>query len=280
MIGSAGVGAARRHVRAWVAGMAGAVVLAAGAVPAAAQDNDTTRFKHVFAPTDAYLLGGFALATVAARPLDTWATKRLQSPTLQNSPILGRGATTVRILAVPGSLIGTAAFYGLGRARHDDAMSDVSLHTFEAVAVTGVVTTALKMTAGRARPYVDTSNPHSFKLLRGLQSDAYQSFPSGHTSTAFAAATALTAEASEWRPKDRWIVAGVTYTLATLTGVSRVYNNYHWASDVLGGAAVGTITGLAVVRYNHIHRDNAVNRNLIPNRGRSGIPIVFSIPTR
>jgi membrane-associated phospholipid phosphatase len=90
-------------------------------------------------------------------------------------------------------------------------------------------------------------------------------------------ATALTAEAGEWRPRDRWIVGGVTYTLATLTGVSRIYNNMHWASDVMAGAALGTVTGLAVVRYNHIHTGNTIDDKLLPKSNRA-IPIIISIP--
>ena len=274
-------GIAHRRGSAWLR-RAAIAMMAVGmtAAPLAAQATDSTeQTRRIFNRTDLYILGGLAVTAAAVRPLDTYMTNKLQDPRLQYSPVLGRGAATVRVLAVPGSLIGSAGFYGVGRARHDPAMSDVSLHTFEAVALTGVLTTGIKLVAGRARPYVDTSNPHNFKLMRGRTSDAYQSFPSGHTSTAFAAATALTAEAGEWRPKDRWIVGGVTYTLATLTGISRIYNNYHWASDVMAGAALGTVTGLAVVRYNHVHEDNALNRRLIP-KGNRGIPIIISIPTR
>ena len=238
---------------------------------------DTSGSRRLFSRNDVIILGGLAGATVLARPLDTYLTRRLQSPNLQYNPILGRGATTVRLLAVPGSLIGGAAFYALGRARHDPGMSDAMLHSLEAVVVTDVVTTGIKWTAGRARPYVDTNNPHNFMLFRGLKSDAYQSFPSGHTSTAFAMATALTAEASYWRPGQKWLVGGVTYSLATLTGISRIYNNMHWSSDVVGGAAIGTITALAVVRYNHHHPETTLNRKLVPKKG-IGIPIVFAIP--
>ncbi len=64
---------------------------------------------------------------------------------------------------------------------------------------------------------------------------AANSYPSGHTATAFASATLLHLEYGERCP---WIsVAG--YTMASLTGLSRIANNRHWASDVLCGAAVG-----------------------------------------
>lgn len=67
---------------------------------------------------------------------------------------------------------------------------------------------------------------------------AYNSFPSGHTATAFAAAEWLRME--YWH-KSPWIgIAG--YAAATTVGVLRVYNNRHWASDVIAGAAIGFLS--------------------------------------
>lgn len=63
----------------------------------------------------------------------------------------------------------------------------------------------------------------------------FYSFPSGHTATAFAAAEWLRMEYGYTHP---WIaVAG--YAAATTTGVLRIYNNRHWVSDVIAGAALG-----------------------------------------
>lgn len=64
------------------------------------------------------------------------------------------------------------------------------------------------------------------------------SFPSGHTATAFMGATLL---AHEYGHKSVWIpIAG--YSVATATGVMRILNNKHYASDVLVGAAIGIAT--------------------------------------
>lgn len=66
----------------------------------------------------------------------------------------------------------------------------------------------------------------------------FNSFPSGHTATAFAAAEWLRAE--YWH-RSPWIgVAG--YAVATTTGLLRVYNNRHWVSDVVAGAAIGFLS--------------------------------------
>jgi membrane-associated phospholipid phosphatase len=50
------------------------------------------------------------------------------------------------------------------------------------------------------------------------------------------------------------------YGGATLVALSRMYHNKHWASDVALGAAVGTFSGLKVLRYNHAHPRNRLNR--------------------
>lgn len=62
-----------------------------------------------------------------------------------------------------------------------------------------------------------------------------RSFPSGHTATAFMTATMLHKEYG-WR--SPWWSIGA-YTIAAYTGVSRMMNDRHWMSDVVGGAAIG-----------------------------------------
>jgi PAP2 superfamily len=84
---------------------------------------------------------------------------------------------------------------------------------------TAVIVQSMKRIIGRKRP--DGSDNRSF--------------PSGHTSTAFAAAEFLHQEFGHHSP---WIsVAG--YTAAAATGYLRMYNNAHWLGDVLAGAAIG-----------------------------------------
>jgi len=73
----------------------------------------------------------------------------------------------------------------------------------------------------------------------------YKSFPSGHTTTAFAIASVL---ANGYKDK-LWIVLS-SYSVATLVGVSRLYEGRHWASDVLAGAALGTFIGTTLSNVN------------------------------
>ncbi|MBO4871151.1 MAG: phosphatase PAP2 family protein [Muribaculaceae bacterium] len=81
----------------------------------------------------------------------------------------------------------------------------------------------IKYTASEMRPDGSTRN----------------SWPSGHTATAFMAATILHKEYGLTR--SPWFSVGA-YSLATATGVMRVLNNRHWISDVLSGAGIGILS--------------------------------------
>ena len=82
----------------------------------------------------------------------------------------------------------------------------------------------IKYTAKEMRPDGSTAN----------------SWPSGHTATAFVGATILHKEYGLTR-SPWYSVAG--YGVATATGVMRVLNNRHWVSDVLSGAGIGIMSG-------------------------------------
>jgi membrane-associated phospholipid phosphatase len=56
------------------------------------------------------------------------------------------------------------------------------------------------------------------------------------------------------------------YGGATAVGLSRMYDDQHWASDVLMGAAIGTFAGLKTVRFNHTHVGNELDRILLGAR--------------
>ena len=87
------------------------------------------------------------------------------------------------------------------------------------VASMATLVNGIKYSAQRLRPDAST----------------YNSFPSGHTATAFMTATMLH---KEYEGRNKWISIG-GYSLAALTGVSRVMNNRHWMTDVMAGAVIG-----------------------------------------
>ena len=221
--------------------------------------------KTLFTYRDAVLAGGFAVLTVAMFPVDRSLATRLQDSSTQASHLVKNASRDVQFIADPGSIFIGVGLYGVGRIARWKEVADLGLHGTEAVALSGSITALLKGIAGRGRPYVSgDTNPHDFKFGRGFRGGGqYASFPSGHSTVAFAAAAAVTSESRRWWPHEQWIVAPVMYGGATLVGLSRMYNNAHWASDVALGAAIGTFSGIKVVRYSHAHADNFIDRALL-----------------
>jgi membrane-associated phospholipid phosphatase len=232
---------------------------------AGAQPADTTKVSTapLFTSTDAYVAGGFTLMTIAMFPLDKELANRLQNPTTQANRFMKQQATFFRTIAVPGAVIIGGSLYAVGKIGGNDRMADLGLHGTEAIFIGEGTAYILKGLGGRARPFQGIDHPHDFKLGRGFRQKDYRSFPSGHTIAGFAAAAAVTSETNRWWPQSTWYVAPVMYGGATLIGFSRMYNNKHWASDVVMGAAIGTFAGLKVVRYHHSHPNNRIDRWLL-----------------
>jgi membrane-associated phospholipid phosphatase len=167
-------------------------------------------------------------------------------------------------MGTPGSIYIGLGMYLVGRVGRIDRMADLGLHGTEALFLASGTVYVLKGLVGRSRPEADINNPRSFVLARGFKStDEYRSFPSGHSAMGFAAAAAVTSETSKWWPNATWVIAPVMYGGATMIAASRMYNNKHWASDVVMGAAIGTFSGLKVVRYSHSHPSNRIDKWLL-----------------
>lgn len=89
----------------------------------------------------------------------------------------------------------------------------------------GITVNVLKFTTRERRP----------------DNSTYNSFPSGHTATAFMGAELLR---HEYRNVSPWIgIAG--YAVAAGTGFFRMYNNRHWFTDVIAGAGIGILSAKA-----------------------------------
>lgn len=241
-----------------------ALALAASFSPARAQADTTRPSASLFTYRDGVLAGGFLLAALLVQPADDHYAQRLQDSSTQANRKLHALATFVRTTAAPGSYVIGTGLYVAGRLGKNDRMASLGLHGTEALLLGELTGFALKGLIGRQRPFVRPRNPHSYGLLRGFGGgDKYRSFPSGHTLAAFAAAAAVTSETSEWWPQSRWVIGTAMYGGAALAGVSRMYDNRHWASDVVAGAAIGTFTGLKVVRFNRSNSGNRIDRWLL-----------------
>ena len=149
-----------------------------------------------------------------------------------------------------------AAFGAYGLIFKSDKVKTTTLLATQAYITGGAMESVLKFLSGRQRPeYYSLSSPvpsprfhDPFSTGKDINGKTLNSsFPSGHTTVAFAAATVFAVEY-----KNVPAIPIIAYTSATLIGLSRITENKHWATDVLAGAVLGYFTGRQVV--NNYHR--------------------------
>jgi hypothetical protein len=152
--------------------------------------------------------------------LDDEVRKKMSEPNEDTTIEVGR------YLGEAGVQFGApAAAYFIARAVGNEGAQDLSIMIVRTQMVNAILTRGLKLIP-RARPYQEDAT-----LTKG-------SFPSGHTSAAFATATVM-------QRKWGWKAGVPSYLVATFIGVTRL-ENVHYLSDVTFGAAVGIASGLAI----------------------------------
>jgi hypothetical protein len=180
-------------------------------------------FRHLPAKDNAYLalLGGGLAAAV--HPADATFNVHLRShEALVNNiykPAKYLGDTPEQV----GLSLGT---YAYGRIFDKPKVSHFGMDLLRAQILTEALVEPIKFASRRQRP--DLSNK--------------QSFPSGHAAVTFAAATVIERHLG-------WRKSLLAYTIASYVASSRLHDNRHYLSDVIFGAAVGTIAGRTVTQH-------------------------------
>ncbi len=230
------------------------VVLILAAASARAQAATETPSQPVVRASDGGIVGVALAGSLLLMPHDAEITAWKGLPPFRNSPRTRATLDATAFIGGPGSLMIDAVMFGAGRIANSKNLATDGEAAFEAAAVGGAVTFLLKRTIGRARPGLDSTRADDFGFGRGfLGGSDYQSFPSGHTTAAFAFATAITTRLGQRNSSAVNWAAPVLFSVATLTGIQRVYRHAHWASDCLMGAAIGTVSGLAAARWHQQH---------------------------
>lgn len=159
------------------------------------------------------------------------------------------------------SLLALGGFYAAGLASEDANARAVAEDGLAASLIaSGVITPSLKLVFGRSRP-AQNQGIARFRPFSGASS-----FPSGHTTQAFAVAGVIAAHYP-----DSWTQT-TAYGIAALVGGARMLHDAHFASDVLAGAWIGTAVGKAVVARHTAQRNNTA---LLPWSPHGGMGITY-----
>lgn len=128
----------------------------------------------------------------------------------------------------PLALATPVSMFTVGIINKDKKLQQQSYKIAGSLLINTAITQGLKYTINRNRPYEDYPTiitPYT------IENDA--SFPSGHTSTAFALATSLSIQCK------KWYVVVPSFLWASSVGYSRMYLGEHYPTDVFAGAAIG-----------------------------------------
>ena len=138
----------------------------------------------------------------------------------------------------PVSIAVPVAVTSIGFIKHDSALKNKGFCIAGSLLLAAGVSTALKYGIDRPSPF------DKYPFIEKATSGGSPSFPSGHTSDAFATATAI----SLAFPK--WYVIVPSYLWACSAGYSRMHLGVHYPGDVLGGAVIGAGTTFLCYKAN------------------------------
>jgi membrane-associated phospholipid phosphatase len=185
------------------------------------------------------LIGGAtALAAQADRPVRTAVIK---NPGYGSTIPILIGGTWGGWFPTPILALG----FGLhGWQDNNSATKKVSFEIMQAVLYAELAKSVFTVSVGRARPYMNKGNA-AFRPFTLLDRN-YQSFPGGHATAAFALSTILAGNTSSVLLKI------LAFTPAGLTALARTYQEAHWTSDEVFGAAIGLFTASWVLKLHKL----------------------------
>lgn len=159
--------------------------------------------------------------------------------------------------------VGALATFGIGRLAGWRTVADVGLHLTESLLLTEAVAEVVRVAAGRTRPRESPDDAFEFKPGRGLTRFENRAFPSLHAAVAFATAASLAEEMRIREVESRRWATPLLYGAAMVPGLTRLYLDQHWATDVFAGSFLGAFLGSRVTRYAHGRRTK-LDRTLLP----------------
>jgi len=217
-------------------------------------DNLGDDVKHMPRRNSLYWLAGGSAIALAIHPDDNVINRHLATSKAANvvftpGMVIGQGETI---------LGAAAATYVFGRATHRDHLQHLGMDEIESAILAEGIVEAIKVSVRRDRPLRND----------GTRASGY-SFPSGHATLTFAAATVLQQHLG-------YRAAIPTYLIASYVAMSRLHDNVHYASDVAFGSALGILIGRSVTWHGRNFYGWNINTSpmLIPKG--TGVIVVLS----
>ena len=152
--------------------------------------------------------------------------------------------------ASPLSFATPVIVFSVGLINKNSTLKNKGIYLGETVLVAAFISTALKYSVNRDRPFI------TYSFIEKATSGGSPSFPSGHTSTSFATATSLSISF------PKWYVIAPSFLWAGAVGYSRMDLGVHYPSDVLAGAIVGSGSAFLSYKLNKwINKKHRQHRN-------------------
>jgi PAP2 superfamily protein len=180
-------------------------------------------FRHIPSTQNLLITASGGALALAVHPADQSVNASMVAHYSEWNTFFGAGKY---IGNTPEQIAGSIGTYAWGRIFDQPKVSHFGMDLIQAQIMTEVFVEPLKLATQRLRP--DGSN--------------HLSFPSGHSAVTFATATVIERHLG-------WRKALLGYAVATYVATSRLHDDQHWLSDVVFGAAVGTVAGRTVVHH-------------------------------
>ncbi|HEX3866328.1 MAG TPA: hypothetical protein VHV78_06220, partial [Gemmatimonadaceae bacterium] len=170
-----------------------------GAITASGQSTDTTTSKPAktfFVPRDAIVAGAFVGVSAGVSVFDVRLARFFRDTSLAHVREGERLANTFTHINETTLTVGGLAVWAVSRVSGLNTVADIAFHTAESVATASVASQVIRGPLGRERPIDVTpqlSNQYKFDFFSGFTHFAGRSFPSIHSSSGFAAASAIVA---------------------------------------------------------------------------------------
>jgi membrane-associated phospholipid phosphatase len=207
-----------------------------------------------FRANDKWIAAAAVGATGTVAVFDERIARWSRTPRVQGDTGRRDLVRTATVINEQPLMVAAVATFAVGRLAGWRTVADVGLHWTESLIATQIVTSTLRVATSRARPRAYPDNAWIFKPGRGISNFDHRAWPSLHAAVAFSTAATLSEEIRMRNPRASRYATPLLYGAAAIPGLTRIYLDQHWASDVVAGTALGAWMGMRVTRYLHGRR--------------------------